>query len=264
MEFGGRHVLITGAASGIGAALADRFAKEGPRGITVVDKDFSGVRETASRVDGLAIEADVGRESEIRRVIAEAEHRSGPIDLFFSNAGVPLPVGGVDVPDDGWQSLWNVHVMAHIWAMRALLPAMIERGEGYLVNTASAAGLVMTPGAAPYTVTKHAALALAESYAVMYSHTGVRFSCLCPGLVETPLMETVDDDPVGRAVRMGMGEHGLDPTVVADIAVRGLIEERFLIQTHPDAIVPAARLRAVEPEVYLEAMQELWFAAQRS
>lgn len=264
MEFGGRHVLITGGGSGIGAALAERFAKECPRGITVVDIDCASAQETAFRVDGLAIEADVSRESEILRLIAEAEQRFGEIDVYFSNAGIPRPIGGLEVTDEGWQQQWNVHVMSHIWAMRALLPAMIKRGEGYLVNTASGAGLIMTPGAAPYTVTKHAALALAESYAVMYSHTGVRFSCLCPGLVETPLMLAVDDDPVGRAVRMGLDNHAMAPVDVADIAVRGLIEERFLIQTHPDDIIPAARLRAVEAEVYLEAMQDLWNAAQQS
>lgn len=187
MEFRGRHVLVTGAASGIGAALADRFAKEAPRGITVVDRDFDGARATASRVDGLAVRADVGDEQAVLRLIAEAERAFGPVDLYFSNAGIPL-AGGVEVSDDGWQRQWDVHVMSHVWAMRALLPAMIERGEGYLVNTASGAGLIMTPGAAPHTVTNHAALALAESYAVMYSHTGVRFSCLCPALVETPLI----------------------------------------------------------------------------
>ncbi|ALG11007.1 SDR family oxidoreductase [Kibdelosporangium phytohabitans] len=262
MDFGGRHVLITGAASGIGAALADRFAKEGPRGITVVDKDIDAVRVTASRVDGLAVQADVGGEPEIRRLIAAAEHEFGPVDVYFSNAGMPLPVGGVEVGDDGWHQQWNVHVMSHVWAMRALLPAMIDRGEGYLVNTASAAGLIMSPGAAPYTVTKHAALGLAESYAVMYSHTGVRFSCLCPGLVETPMMSEVDEGPVGRAVRMGLADRALDPCEVADIAVRGMQEERFLLHTHPVEITMAARLRAVEPEIYLGAMQELWTAAQ--
>ncbi|ONI87459.1 hypothetical protein ALI144C_08665 [Actinosynnema sp. ALI-1.44] len=262
MEFGGRHVLITGAASGIGAALAERFAKEGPRGITVADRDLDGARATASRVDGLAVHADVSSEPAIHRLIAEAEREFGPVDVYFSNAGIPLPTGGVEVADDGWQQQWHVHVMSHVWAMRALLPAMIDRGEGYLVNTASASGLIMTPGAVPYTVTTHAALALAESYAVMYSHTGVRFSCLCPGLVETPLMGQVDDGPVGRAVRIGLADHALDPSEVADIALLGMAEERFLIHTHPVEITMAARLRALDPEVYLETMQELWIAAK--
>nr|WP_042182120.1 SDR family oxidoreductase [Kibdelosporangium sp. MJ126-NF4] len=263
MEFGGTHVLITGAASGIGAALAERFAKEAPRALTLVDKDAPGLTETASRVQGHPIQADISEEPEILRLITEAEEESGPVDVYISNAGIPLPTGGVEVTNEGWQRQWNVHVMSHVWAMRTLLPAMIDRGGGYLVNTASGASLIMTPGAAPYTVTQHAALALAESYAVMYSHTGVRFACLCPGLVETPLMREVDDDPVGRAVRMGLADRALSPAEVADIAIHGLTEERFLIHTHPEDITPAARLRATEPEVYLWAMQELWTTAQR-
>jgi NAD(P)-dependent dehydrogenase (short-subunit alcohol dehydrogenase family) len=258
MEFSGRHVLITGGGRGIGSALADRFAKEGPSGITIVD--VTGADETATRVGGFSIHADVSTESEVQRVIAEATEHFGPIDLYFSNAGVARPIGGVDVADEGWQQHWDTHVMSHVWATRALLPGMISRGSGYLVNTASSAGLLMSPGAAPYTVSKHAALALAESFAVMYSDTGIRFSCLCPGLVETPLMSDVDNEAAGRAVRMA--SQSMDATTVADITVRGLIEERFLILPHAAETIGAARLRATEPETYLGVMQDFWHAAQ--
>ncbi|MBP2326321.1 NAD(P)-dependent dehydrogenase (short-subunit alcohol dehydrogenase family) [Kibdelosporangium banguiense] len=260
MDLSGRHILITGGGSGIGAALADRFAKENPRGITVVD--LVGADETAARVGGLALDADVSKESEVVRVIAEATRHYGPVDVYFSNAGIPRPLGGAEVSDDGWQRHWDTHVMSHVWATRALLPGMISRGSGYLVNTASAAGLLMSPGASPYTVTKHAAVALAESFAVMYSHTGIRFSCLCPGLVETPLVSDVDNEATGRAIRMT--SQPMDPATVADIAVRGLIEERFLIMTHGKETSSAAQLRASDPETYVSAMQDLWRTAQAS
>jgi NAD(P)-dependent dehydrogenase (short-subunit alcohol dehydrogenase family) len=130
-------------------------------------------RAVADKVGGLALTADLSRESEVLRVIAQTEAHYGPIGLFCSNAGVGPPTGGVEVPDDGWQTHWNIHVMAHVWAARALAPAMARRGEGYLLSTASAAGLLMAPGAVPYTVTKQAALALAESLAVLYHGNGV-------------------------------------------------------------------------------------------
>jgi NAD(P)-dependent dehydrogenase (short-subunit alcohol dehydrogenase family) len=258
MDFSGQHILITGAGRGIGAALADRFTKESPRGLTIVDRE--GAAGTAARVGGLAITADISRPDEVRRVVAEAEAQYGPIDVYFSNAGIGRPIGGAEVSDDGWQQQWNTHVMSHVWAVRELLPAMVTRGSGYFVNTASAAGLLMTPGAVPYTVTQHAAVALAESLAVMYCETGVRFSCLCPGLVETSLMFDVDDDPVGRAVRMG--SQALDVFAVADMTIRALIEEQFLILPHGSETSGAARLRAGEPDTYLGVMQDLWLAAK--
>jgi NAD(P)-dependent dehydrogenase (short-subunit alcohol dehydrogenase family) len=210
----------------------------------------------ADKVDGLAITADLGRESEVLRVIAQTEAQYGQIDLFCSNAGVGRPSGGVEVPDDGWQTHWNIHVMAHVWAARALAPVMVRRGEGYLLSTASAAGILMAPGAIPYTVTKHAALALAESLAVLYHGSGVRFSCLCPALVETPLVAG-EGDAVGRFVRAA--SPALDPATVADIVVEGIRNERFLIMTHPET-ADAAVLRATDADAYLDVMSGLWSA----
>ncbi|GAA4567798.1 SDR family oxidoreductase [Planotetraspora kaengkrachanensis] len=257
MELRGRHVVVTGGGSGIGRALVERFASDAA-GVVVVDRDGAAAAEVAASVGGLAITADVGREREIRRVITEAEEAYGPVDLFCSNAGQAHPLGGLDTDDEGWTRQWNVHVMAHLWAARALVPAMVRRGGGYLLSTISAVGLLMVPGALPYTVTKHAALALAEQLAVLYRGSGVRFSCLCPALVETPLIEGVGDGAVGRFLRLNGPP--MDPAEVADIVVEGLREERFLIFTHPET-APAVRLRAADPERYLDAVAAIWAAA---
>jgi NAD(P)-dependent dehydrogenase (short-subunit alcohol dehydrogenase family) len=257
MDLGGRTIVVTGGGSGIGRAMVERFAEESPRGIAVVDQNGAAARSVADQVGGLPITADLSSEAEVQRVIAETRARYGDIDLFCSNAGIAPPVGGVEVPDEGWQKHWNIHVMAHVWAARALAPAMVERGEGYLLNTASAAGLLMSPGAVPYTVTKHAALALAESLAVLYRGTGLRISCLCPARVETPLVDAVGDLAAGRAVRAA--GVAVPAATVADVVVEGIREERFLILTHPGNRDAAVR-RASDPEAYLDAMAGLWSA----
>jgi NAD(P)-dependent dehydrogenase (short-subunit alcohol dehydrogenase family) len=248
-------VVITGAGNGIGRALAIRFAREQPRGLVVADLDGNAAAAVATAVDGLAVAADLTREDEVLRVIAEAEERFGPVDVYHSNAGRGLPYGGAEVADDGWQHLWNLHVMSHVWAARALLPAMTARGEGYLLNTASAAGLLMAPGATPYTVTKHAAVALAESLAVLHRGTGVHISCLCPALVDTQLVREPADHPVTRALHQAGA--ALRPEVVADLVVDAIDEERFLILTHPE-VSDAAQFRAGNPAEYLTAMSALW------
>jgi NAD(P)-dependent dehydrogenase (short-subunit alcohol dehydrogenase family) len=254
MELDKKHVVITGAGSGIGRAMAERFAADGAK-VVVGDRHRELAEEVAERIGGLPVIVDVGSEAEILRLIAAAELVYGPIDLFCSNAGTPWPTGGIDVADEDWQWQWNVHVMAHLWAARALIPKMSERGEGYLLNTASLAGLLMSPGAIPYTVTKHAAVALAESLAVLYQDTGIRFSCLCPGLVETPLVAAVDHDPAGRAV--WMSGRAISPAEVAETVVAALAKEQFLILTHPENIEPVLG-RATSRSAYLGAMKNLW------
>jgi len=151
--------------------------------------------------------------------------------------------------------------MSHVWATRALLPDMLERNEGYLVNTASAAGLLLSPGAVAYTATKHAAVAVAESFAVMYGHTGVRFSCICPALVDTPMVADVAEEAAGRAARIASRE--LDVASAAEIVVTALRDERFLILTHPDETTAAMRLRATDPDGFVASMRDLWCAATR-
>lgn len=255
MELGDRVIVITGAAGGIGRAMAERFAAEKPRGIALVDRDRDGARAVAESVGGLAIGADLTREDEVRRVIATTEGQYGPIDLYCSNAGIAAPVGGAEVPDEGWDTHWKLHVMAHVWAVRALAPQMQDRGGGHFLHTASAAGLLMAPGAAPYTVTKHAAVALTESLAVLHHDSPVRFSCLTPALVETQMVTKMDDTPVGRAIRAA--GRALQPAEAAEIVLAGLRAEKVLILTHPEN-AEGMSLRDTDHEGYIAAMTGLW------
>ena len=182
---------------------------------------MTGPRAWRSRRVSAAVAAqvDVGREAEIQALIADAERDGGPIDLFFSNAGVPGPGGGPEAPDDELQRTWEINVMAHVWAARALLPGMVERGDGYLVSTASAAGLLTQVSALAYSITKHAAVALAEWIAITYGDAGVKVSCLCPQAVRTPMLDTALEDPVGAAPLLAGGL--LEPEDVAGEVVRG-------------------------------------------
>ncbi len=189
MELAERNVVVTGAASGIGRAFAERVAEERPRTLVLADLNLEAVEAVARETGAVAVRADVGREADIQALVARAQDEGGPIDLFYSNAGVPGPGGGPEATDAEWELTWTVNVMAHIWAARALLPAMAERGEGYLVSTASAAGLLTQVSAAPYTVTKHAAVALAEWIAINYADAGVKVSVVCPLGVRTPMLE---------------------------------------------------------------------------
>jgi NAD(P)-dependent dehydrogenase (short-subunit alcohol dehydrogenase family) len=246
---------VTGGGSGMGRAMLRRFADEGPRALVVVDRDGPAAQAVAGEIGGLAVQADVSREAEVLEAIRLAEAASGPIDVWCSNAGLSGPTAGPEAPDRQWQKLWDVHVMAHVWAARALVPGMGERGEGYLLSTASAAGLLMSPGAVPYTVTKHAALSLAENLLVLYGDAGIRVSCLCPQLVATGMTATLEDSRAGRAV-LASGRC-LQPAEVADIVVEAMREERFLIATHDEAL-RAARYRAADHEAWLESMRRTW------
>ena len=229
MDLAGRHIVVTGGASGIGRACALRFADEGAR-VTVADLDLEGAADTAQQIDGHAVRTDVGSEAEIQGLIAEAERRQGPMDAFFSNAGISGPPGGPpDLLDDDWDLLWRVNVMSHIWAARALVPPMLERGEGYLLSTASAAGLLSQLGAIGYATTKHAAVAVAEWLDITYRDRGIRVSCLCPQFVNTPMVtEGLDVDKLRQIATI------IEPEQVADDVVEAMREERFLILPHPE------------------------------
>jgi NAD(P)-dependent dehydrogenase (short-subunit alcohol dehydrogenase family) len=253
MDLAGRHVVVTGAASGIGRAMARRFSAAGARAVVAADLDGAGAEEVAAETGGLAVRTDVGREPDLLALIARAEQANGPIDLFCSNSGIAVG-GGPDASDEDWDRVWRVHVMSHVWAARALLPAMIARGEGYLLNTASAAGLLTNLGALPYAVTKHAAVALAEWLSITYAHTGIRVSCLCPQGVRTPLLLGTLDDRAGAAVLAAGGL--IDPDQVADIVVDGLRDERFLILTHPEVATYLAR-KGADPERWLAGMRRV-------
>jgi NAD(P)-dependent dehydrogenase (short-subunit alcohol dehydrogenase family) len=256
MELRGRHVVVTGGAGGIGRAMLRRFRLEEPRMLVVVDIDVAAAEAVASEIGGLAFYANVGREADILRVIEEAEEAAGPIDVWCSNAGVSGAAAGPEALDDQWQEVWDLHVMSHVWAARALLPKMLERREGYLLSTASAAGLLISPGAAPYTVTKHAALSLAENLAVLYGDAGIRVSCLCPQLVDTGMTADLEQSRAGRAVLVAGGRR-LDPDDVAEIVVEAMREERFLITSHEESLA-AARHRAADHDSWLASVRDLW------
>ena len=195
MRLSGRHVVVTGGGGGIGGALAQRLAQEGAGAVVVADRDLVAAQAVAEPIGGMAVQFDAAGESGVQALIAQATEVNGPIDIFISNAGVPGGMGGPETPDEVWLEAWQVNVMAHVWAARALLPEMIDRREGYLINTASAAGLLTQVSSLVYSVTKHAAVSLAEWLAIEYGDAGIRVSCICPQGVRTPMLELAMDDP---------------------------------------------------------------------
>ena len=257
MELRDRTIVITGAASGIGRALAERFASEAPRALVLADRTLEPAEQLAATLGPIATarRTDVGRPEEIEALVADATDLVGPIDLFVSNAGIGGPGGGPEAPDDAWDEIWRINVMAHIWAARALVPRMTERGEGYLLSTASAAGLLTQVGALPYSVTKHAAVAVAEWLSIMYADAGLKVSCLCPLGVRTPMLEGALDDEGPGATAL-LQDDLLEPADVAEAVVAGLREERFLILPH-DNVARYLALKGAQPERWLAGMRKL-------
>lgn len=253
MQLTGKHVIVTGAGSGIGRACALRFASEGAR-VVVADLDLEAVEGLAREIGALAVRTDVSHESEIYGLVTGAREAAGPIDLFFSNAGVPGPPGGPEAPDDELQATWQVNVMAHVWAARAVLPEMVARGEGYLLSTASAAGLLTQVSALAYSITKHAAVALAEWLSITYADAGIKVSCLCPQAVRTPMLELALEDPIGAAPLLSGGV--MEPDEVAGAVVAGIADERFLILPHTD-VARHLSLKGSEPERWLNGMRRI-------
>jgi len=254
MELSNRHVVVTGGAGGIGRALVRRFAADGARALVVADRELAGAQAIAEEVGGLAVELDAGSERSVRALIAAAAAAHGPIDVFLSNAGVPGALGGPEAPDETWDEAWRVNVMAHVWASRALLPEMVERGEGYLINTASAAGLLTQVSSLVYSVTKHAAVSLAEWLAIEYGDAGVRVSCICPQGVRTPMLDLAMEEPAGAAALTAGGL--IEPEDVADAVVQGIREERLLILPHEN-VAGFLALKGSDPERWLRGMRRL-------
>jgi NAD(P)-dependent dehydrogenase (short-subunit alcohol dehydrogenase family) len=254
MQITGRHVVVTGGGGGIGGALARRLDAEGARAVVVADRDLAGASAVADEIDGLAVQFDAGREDSVDALIAQAVEASGPIDIFISNAGVPGGLGGPEVPDELWEEAWRVNVMAHVWASRALLPDMLERGEGYLVNTASAAGLLTQVSSLVYSVTKHAAVSLAEWLAIEYGESGIRVSCICPQGVRTPMLEAAMDEPASAAALLAGGV--IEPNEVAEAVVRGIEDERLLILPHEE-VAGFMALKGSQPERWIAGMRRL-------
>ena len=255
MNLSGRTVVITGAAGGIGAALARRFATEGVAGLVLADLDGPAVEALAAElsVDAVGATVDVTDEAQVAVLVDEALSRYGQLDLFCSNAGI-LTGQGVEAPDETWQRTWAVNVHAHVYAARAALPSMLARGEGYLLQTCSVAGLLMAVGDAPYTVTKHAAVGFAEWLAVTYGDRGIRVSALCPQGVDTPMLR--DGLAVGHAGARITAASGpvLPPERVADAAVEGIADERFLILPHPE-VGRYLRHKVEDPQRWLAGMR---------
>jgi len=249
MKARNQHVVITGGAHGIGRAMAIRFAAEGARGVVVSDLDGVGARAVADEIGGLGVGCDVSSQGSVRQLVSTAIEKYGPIDLFCSNAGIAI-AGGVETSDEAWQKIWNVNVMAHVYAARAVLPAMLERGRGYLLNTASAAGLLTQLGSAPYAVTKHAAVAFAEWLAITHGDQGLKVSVLCPQAVRTAM--TAGSQQGGVAGVDGM----IEPEQVAESVVQGLAEEKFLILPHPEVLTYLQR-KAGDYDRWLNGMRKL-------
>jgi NAD(P)-dependent dehydrogenase (short-subunit alcohol dehydrogenase family) len=254
MEVEGRIVVVTGAASGIGRGLAQRFATEGARVVVVVDFDGPGATAVAQEISAaggtsVAMTADVAAEADVAAVIEQCESDLGPIDLFCSNAGI-LVIGGQELPDDEWRRIIDVNLMGHIYAARHLVPRMLDRGGGYLLNTCSAAGLLTQIGSAPYSVTKHAALAFAEWLAVTYGDRGLKVSALCPQAVASKMTMGIEGGGVAGVDGM------LTPDQVADSVVEALADERFLILPHPE-VLEYFRRKASGYDRWLAGMRRL-------
>jgi NAD(P)-dependent dehydrogenase (short-subunit alcohol dehydrogenase family) len=251
MKLKNKIVVVTGGAHGIGRALCRRFVAEGARGVVVADVESEAATAVATEIGGVAVKTDVRREADLQRVVALTTEIYGPIDLFCSNAGIFTP-GGVETPDAEWERIWEINVRAHIYAARAVLPGMLARGEGYLLQTASAAGLLTQIGSAPYAVSKHAAVALAEWLAMTHGDSGIKVSCLCPQGVRTRML--MGDDMTSR--ESFLFEGSVSPEEVADAVVKGLDEERFLILPHPE-VAEYFRRKAADYDRWLRGMRRL-------
>jgi len=251
MELTDRVAVITGGGGGIGAAMARRFVAEGARAVVLADRDAGAAEAAAAslgigdRAEGVGL--DVTDEAAVVSLVHSTMDRFGPIDLFCSNAGAGAD-GGIEVPNEAWQSQWELHVMSHVYAARAVLPAMLARGEGYLLHTASAAGLLMALGSAPYSVTKAACVKLAEHLSIAHGDDGIRVSVLCPQGVNTAMAPKQ------------LGDGGTDgikePDEVAAVVVDAIRNERFFVLPHPE-VAEYVQRKATDPDRWLKGMRRL-------
>src|SRR5512147_1139110 len=229
MDLNNRVAVITGAASGIGAATARAFAKQGAK-VVVVDVNASGARAIAKEVGGLAIACNVANETDVNALVAQTQRELGPIDVFFNNAGVATGGDPLTTPIHVWNDQWQINLMSHVYAIRAVLPGMLERGEGYLLHTASMAGILTSQGNLTYAVTKHAVVGLAEWLAITYHDRGIRVSLLAPLGVRTPML-----GPTDSAFARNFAGPIKEPEEVAQMVLDAIAAERFLILTDPIA-----------------------------
>lgn len=248
MQIAGKVAVVTGAASGIGRALTERFMAEKAKAVIAVDLQEEALQTLAKSCGAIPMVCDVTDAAKIAALVEQTEANHGPIDIFCSNAGI-CDIGDETVSDDDWNLNWNLHVMAHVHAARAVAEKMAERGEGYLVNTASAAGLLSHIDSATYTVTKHAAVAFAEWLSIRYGDRGVRVSVLCPQAVRTPMTE-------GREGRVAAVNGMLEADVVAESVVQAMADETFLILPHAE-VLDYVRRKANDYDRWLGGMRKL-------
>ncbi len=258
MELADAVTIVTGAASGIGRAGALRFAQEGAR-VCVVDLKLEAAQATAEAIlaaggKAIAVAADVADEHQVEAAVAATLDAFGPIDLVWSNAGVGLE-GGPELSTAKWQWIWDINVMAHVHMARAVLPAMLERGSGYLLSTASAAGLLSNIGTAPYSVTKHAAVAFAEWCSITYGDQGIKVSCLCPQGVDTPMVRNGDDGSGAISAVLASGTL-LTPEYVAGCVVETVRAETFLVLPHPE-VMTFLQKKTADYDRWLAGMRRL-------
>lgn len=251
MDIRGKIAVVTGGASGIGAGLARRFAADGARGVVVADMNLERAQGVAQAIgeQAVAIRCDVSREADIQALVAATRQRFGQVDAYISNAGILGRMGGIDLEDDLWDKMWQVHGMAHVWAARAVVPEMVKRGEGYFLVTASAAGLLNIVESAPYGVTKHAAVAFAEWLRIAYGRKGIRVSCLCPQSVQTDMTA----NGTGSAGVNGV----LSPEQVAEAVTQVMRDESFLVLPHPE-VLTYMRAKTTDYDKWLGGMQKLY------
>jgi NAD(P)-dependent dehydrogenase (short-subunit alcohol dehydrogenase family) len=256
MDLSGAVAIITGAGSGIGAALARRFDAAGAAGLCLADIDGESAAAVAAelRCPAVSMRTDVADEKQVRAMVDTAAAELGPVDLMCSNAGIATGLG-LAAPDEVWAAAWSVNVRAHVYAARAVIPGMLARGRGYLLNTCSAAGLLTQPGDAPYAVTKNAAVAFAEWLAVTYGDQGIKVSALCPQGVRTPMLERGLGSHEAARLVAAAGKV-LAPEEVADAVVAGLAAERFLILPHPE-VAEYVRRKADDRDRWLAGLRRL-------
>ncbi|HEV2689467.1 MAG TPA: SDR family oxidoreductase, partial [Bryobacteraceae bacterium] len=250
MKLQGKVVVVTGGGNGIGRAMCHRFAAEGARAVVVADIEAEAARAVAAEIGGWDFAVNVASESEVQALVDQTLKKYGQIDLFCSNAGIGVD-GGCEASDRDWQRIWEINTMAHVYAARAVLPGMLARKDGYLLQTVSAAGLLTQIGSAPYAVTKHAALALAEWLSVTYGDQGIKVSALCPQGVKTRMLEKAEFG--GGAFLM---EGALEPDQVAEAVVKGLETEQFLILPHPE-VLEYIRRKTNDYDRWLRGMRRL-------
>jgi NAD(P)-dependent dehydrogenase (short-subunit alcohol dehydrogenase family) len=261
MELAGSVAVVTGGAAGIGRALCRRFAAEGAS-VVVADVDAPGAAAVAREIGGLAVPGDMSVEGDVRALVDTALLSFDRIDLFCANAGIlwgtrpedPTDLVGPDAPDEAWERMWRVNVLSHVYAARAVVPVLLEQGGGHILVTASAAGLLTVIGNAPYAVTKHAAVALAEWLAITYGDRGLRVSCLCPQFVRTDMLASAGEHFAGE--QAGAGRGVIEPEDVAGAVVEALRDERFLILPHPE-VAEYFRRKADDYDRWLAGMRRV-------